>query len=194
MEWKNMADECVEGDGSGWKRFLKNHWGMAVAWGAAAALLMAGAVLVYLWFSGEAQASGLVPASLGLWSMGNVVMFILHLIFWELLLIGIPAVIGAVAGWLWWKRLPEPERKQYNFSDKPSKSSKGESAFSTLFFIAFCIKVYVDGNWNAPIGSYSLDYVVSSVVTILAWGLVIFGIPMAIGGLWWLRREISRTP
>jgi|GEM_PF-6413656 len=36
--WKDMAEECVEAEGSGWKRFLKNHWGMAVAWGAAARL------------------------------------------------------------------------------------------------------------------------------------------------------------
>jgi hypothetical protein len=189
-----MTDECVEAEGSGWKKFLKNHWGMAVAAGAACALLMAGAVLVYLWFAKEAQLSGLVPASLGMWSMGNVVMFCLHLVFWELVLIGIPAAAGAVVAWLWWKRLPEEERKAYRFSDKSSKASRTGSGCSTLLFIAFCIKVYIDGNWNAPIGSYSLDYVVSSVVTILAWGLVIIGIPAAIGGIWYLRREISRTP
>ena len=173
---------------------MKNHWGMAVAWGAAAALLMTGAVLVYLWFAGEAQSSGLVPGSLGLWSMGNVVTFILHLIFWELLIIGIPAMIGAAAGWLWWKKLPEEERKEYDFSRKRSRSSRGSSGLSALFFIAFCIKVYIDGNWNVAIGTWSLDYVVASCVTILAWGLVIFGIPAAIGGIWWLRREVSRTP
>jgi hypothetical protein len=189
-----MTDECVEAEGSGWKRFLKNHWGMAAAAGAGAALLMAGAVMVYLWFAKEAQLSGLVPASLGMWSMANVVMFCLTLVFWELVLIGIPAAVGAGVGWLWWKRLPEEERKGYRFSDKTSKASRTGSGCSTLLFIASAAKVYLDGNWNAPIGSYSLDYVVSSVVTILAWGLVIIGIPAAIGGVWWLRREISRTP
>jgi len=189
-----MAEECGEADGLGWKKFLKNHWGMAVAWGAAAALLMTGAVLVYLWFAGEAQSSGLVPGALGLWSMGNVVTFCLHLVFWELVLIGIPAIAGAAAGWLWWKRLPEEERKGYSFSEKRKKRSRSGNWISPLFFIAFCVKVYLDGNWNAPIGSMSLDYVASSVVTILAWGLVIFGIPAAIGGIWWLRREVSRTP
>jgi hypothetical protein len=44
--------------------------------------------------------------------MANLVTFILHAIFWELLFIGIPAIIGAVAGWQWWKRLPEEEKKE----------------------------------------------------------------------------------
>jgi hypothetical protein len=189
-----MTDECVEAEGFGWKRFLKNHWGMAVAAGALAALLMAGAVMVYLWFAKEAQLSGLVPASLGMWSMANVVMFCLTLVFWELVLIGIPAAVGAGVGWLWWKRLPEAERIAYNFSEKREKWSHSGNWISPLFFVAFCIKLYIDGNWGTPIANFSFDYIVSSVVTILAWGLVIVGIPAVIGGAWWLHREISRTP
>ena len=34
----------------------------------------------------NAQSTGLVPVTLGLWSMGNVASFILHAIFWELVL------------------------------------------------------------------------------------------------------------
>jgi hypothetical protein len=189
-----MTGEDGEEKGSGWKKFFKNHGSMVALFGAAAVLLFFGAIYVYLWFVGEAQSSGLVPGTLGLWTMGHLVTFIFHLIFWELLFIGIPASIGAAAGWLWWKRLPEEERKGYSFSEKRKKRSRSGNWISPLFFIAFCVKVYLDGNWNAPIGSMSLDYVASSVVTILAWGLVIFGIPAAIGGIWWLRREISRTP
>jgi len=59
-------------------------------------------------------------------------------------------------------------------------------------FIAFAIKVYVDGNWNVPIASYSLNYVVTSMITILAWVAVIFGIPLAIGLTWWIHHEMKK--
>ena len=61
-----------------------------------------------------------------------------------------------------------------------------------LFFIAFCIKVYLDGNWNVAIATYTLDYVVGSMVLILEWVLIVFGIPIAIGVIWWIRHETKK--
>jgi len=116
------------------------------------------------------------------------------LIFWELLFIGIPAIIGAVAGWQWWKRLPEEEKKEYQFFGKRSRTTSGGSGVSLLFFIAFCIKVFIDGNWNVAIASWTLDYVVGSMVTILVWTAIIFGIPAAIGVIWWIHHEIKKNP
>ena len=63
---------------------------------------------------------------------------------------------------------------------------------SAFFFVAFAIKVYVDGNWNVAIETWTLNYVVYSMFTILAWVLVIFGIPATIAFIWWLHREIKR--
>jgi hypothetical protein len=61
-----------------------------------------------------------------------------------------------------------------------------------LFFIAFCIKVYLDGNWNVPISTFALNYVVGSMFLILEWVLIIFGIPIAIALIWWIRHETGR--
>lgn len=176
-----------------WKPFMKKHWRIAAVFLTAIILAVAGAVYVFLWFVGDAQSIGLVPSILGQWSMANIVTFILHLIFWELLFIGIPAIIGAVAGWQWWKRLPEDEKRGYHFG-KRSRSTGGEGGVSFLFFVAFCIKVYVDGNWNVAIASWTLDYVVGSMITILVWTAIIFGIPAAIIGLLWLNHEIKKKP
>ena len=151
-----------------------------------------GGVYVFLWFTGNAQSTGLVPSSLGLWSMHDLVWFIVYAVFWELLLIGIPAGIGAVIGWLWWKRLPDEERRGYRFSGRRAKSTGGSGGVSLLLFIAFCIKVYVDGKWRVPIASFSVNYVVGSMVTILIWVAVIFGIPAAIAATWWVRREMMK--
>ncbi len=62
-----------------------------------------------------------------------------------------------------------------------------------MVFIAFAIKVYVDGNWNVAMSTWKLDYVVDSMVTILIWVAVIFGIPAAIVAAWWIRREIMKN-
>lgn len=171
---------------------MRKHWKAVGIFVVACALALAGAVYVFLWFVKNAQSSGLVPATLGLWTMANCVTFILNAIFWELLLIGIPVVIGVLAGWLWWRRLPDEERRGYHSFGRRSRATGGSGGVSLLFFIAFCIKVYLDGNWNVAIATWTLDYVVGSMVLILEWVLIIFGIPIAIGIIWWIRYETRK--
>lgn len=171
---------------------MRKHWKVVAIFVVACALALAGAVYVFLWFVKNAQSTGLVPVTLGLWTMANCVTFILNVIFWELLLIGIPVVIGAVAGWLWWRRLPDEERREYHFFGRRSRATGGSGGLSFLFFIAFCIKVYLDSNWNVAIATWTLDYVVDSMVLILEWVLIIFGIPIAIGVIWWTRHETKK--
>lgn len=171
---------------SGWRRFFRKHWAAFAVFAAAIVLAVAGAVYVFVWFTGNAQSTGLVPSALNLWSMNHVVLFILHAVFWELVLIGIPVAIGAIAGWVWWKRIPEVEKPR---SGKHSKSRNASGGFSLLLFIAFAIKVYIDGNWHTTIASWNLDYVVGSMVTILIWGAAILAIPAVIGLAWWINHE-----
>ncbi len=184
-----MTEQNEVAKGSDWRRFLRKHWNILAVFVVAAILAVAGAVYVFVWFVGNAQSVGLVPATLSTWTMNHVLLFILHAVFWELVLVGIPVAIGAIIGWQWWKRIPEEEKKEYNLSTKSSRSSKAGGAVSPLLFIAFAIKVYVDGQWNAPIAGWSLDYVVGSMITILVWIAVIFAIPATIGLIWWISRE-----
>lgn len=184
-----MTEETKVAKDSDWAKFFRKHWNMLAVFVVAAVLAAVGAVYVFVWFVGNAQSIGLVPPILNAWTMNNVLFFILHAVFWELVLIGIPVAIGAIIGWQWWRRIPEEEKKEYNLSAKSSRSSNAGGAISFLLFIAFAIKVYVDGNWNAPIAGYSLDYVVGSMVTILIWIAVIFAIPATIGLIWWISRK-----
>jgi len=186
-----VTGEFGEGTSEGW-RFMRRHWRAVAIFVVACALALAGAVYVFLWFVKNAQSTGLVPASLGLWTMANLVTFILHAIFWELLLIGIPVAIGAVASWMWWRRLPDEERRGYHFFGRRSRTTGGSGGLSFLFFIAFCIKVYLDGKWNVAIATWTLNYVVDSMVLILEWALVIVGIPIAIGVIWWISHEARK--
>jgi hypothetical protein len=184
-----MTQEIEVEKASDGKKFKRKHWNIVAVFVAAGILAFIGAVYVFLWFVGNAQSTGLVPATLNMWTMGNMVSFILYAIFWELVLIGIPVAIGAILGWQWWKRLPDEEKKEHNLFGKRSRSSKAGGVISPLLFIAFAIKVYVDGNWNVAISTWTLDYVVGSMITILVWIVAIFAIPATIGVIWWIRHD-----
>jgi len=189
-----MGETGSENSSEVWKKFLRKHWNMVALFVVAVILLSVGAIYVFLWFAGNAQTTGLIPSTLGLWTMGHIVTFILHLIFWELLFIGVPAIVGAVAGWIWWRKLPIEEKKEYHFFGNRSRTTSGGGGISLLFFVAFCIKVFVDGNWNVAIATWTLNYVVDSMISILIWGLIIFGIPIAIGIIWWIHHEMTKKP
>ena len=172
-----------------WRGSVKRHWRVFALFAVAAAVIFAGGVYAFLWFAANAQSTGLVPAVLGLWTMGNLVGFMVYLALWELLVVGAPAALVVGLAWWWWRRIPEEERRGSGlFGRRWSKRSRGGGGASFLFFVAFVIKVYVDGKWDVPIGTLTLDYVVGSAFTILVWGVVIVGIPGTLAALWWIRR------
>jgi fatty acid desaturase len=110
-----------------WKKFLCKHWKMFALFLIGALIAILGAILVFLWFVGDAQSTGIVPELLGSWSMGYLVTFLLHLIFWEIVYVAIPVLIALAAIYfLWWKRLPEEERKEYKEKHLFGKSSKSK--------------------------------------------------------------------
>ncbi len=188
-----MTEQVKDENGSEWRRFIRKHRAVFVVFVVAAILAVIGAVYVFVWFTASALASGLVPVFLGMWSMNNLVIFILNAVFWELVLIGIPIAIAAVIGWQWWKRLPEEEKKEHLFRNR-NRSSNAGGGFSLLLFIAFAIKVYIDGNWYSAISTWRVDYVVLSFVTILIWIAAIIAIPAIIGVVWWIHHETNKKP
>lgn len=192
-----MAENESDKDSKIWKKFLRRHWKAAAIIVAGIALAVLGAILVYLWFVGQAQLNGIVPGSLGLWAMGNLVSFLLNLAFWELLLIGIPVVLAIIVAYTQYRKLPADERDEYrraNLFGSSSRRRDWNNGLSFLVFIVFIIKVYADGNWNVPFSSWTFDYLVYSGIFALLVVLLVLGIPALLGGGWWLRREMKRHP
>ena len=178
----------MDTEGSEWRGFFRRHWSAVAIFGVAIVFALVWGVYVFWWFVGNAQSSGLVPSTLGLWTIGNLLAFIIYTIFWELLLVGVPIIIGVVLAWRWWTGLPLEERRGRPFG-RSSKAGRGGGGIGFLLFLVFCIKVYADGNWDVPIAAFSLNYVVGSVITIIAWVAVIFAVPAAIVLVWWIRHE-----
>jgi len=173
-----------------WRKFLSKHWQMFVVWVVLAIVAIIGVIYVFLWFVGDAQSTGLVPTILGSWTMGHLISFLLNLIFWEILIIVIPVIIVIAAIYfLWWKQLPDAERKEYkkkHLFGKSSRTRDGGGIFSLFIFIAFVIKVWLDGNWDVPFATWKFDYLVYSYLTALIWILIIIGIPVLLGLIWWI--------
>ena len=193
-----MVETESENGNKIWKKFLRNHWKMLILFVVGAISASIGAILVFLWLVGDAQLTGLVPATLNLWAMGHFVTFLLHLILWEILLIGVPVGLAIVAIiFLWWKKLPEDEKEEYkrgHLFGKRSHRTEGGEGISFLVFIAFIIKVYLDGNWDVPFATWTFDYLVHSCLWALIWVLIIFGIPIGLGATWWIRHEMKKKP
>jgi hypothetical protein len=181
-------------DSKGWRGFLRKHWWILALFIVAGVSAAVGAVYVFLWFVASAQGTGLVPKTLGLWTMAHGLTFLLNLAFWELVLVGVPVIIASLVGWWWWRKLPVEEKREYHLFDSPSRSrSDGGGAVSVLFWIAFSIRVYLDGNWNIAVASWTLDYFVYTSVWTIIWMLIIFGIPASvIGIIWWITHEVKK--
>ena len=188
-----MAEHGSENGREIWRKFLRRHWTMLVLFAAGAVLVSTGAILVALWFVGDAQSSGLVPRTLGLWSMGSSVTFLLRLILWEFLIVGVPTILAAVATWQWWKKLPGEEKREYHFFDNRSRATRRGGSMSLLVLVAFSIKVFTDGNWNVAFATWTFDYLVYSLLSALIWVLVIIGIPASLAIIWWINREVKRS-
>jgi hypothetical protein len=183
-----MSESESEENSKGWREFIKDHSGIFALFLIGIALAMIGAILVFLWVVGNVQSTNTVPVALGLWTMGYLVTFILNLFFWEFVLIGIPVILAAIAAWQWYVRLPLEGRRRYRLFGRSSRRSSGGNAVSFLVFIAFCIKISLDGNWSVPFSSWTFDYLMYSFVTALVWVVIIFGIPILIGLIWWITR------
>ncbi|MFX1312760.1 MAG: hypothetical protein ACFFHD_09125 [Promethearchaeota archaeon] len=170
-----------------WKNKIKEHWKTFTIIIAAIICIVIGGLLVLFWVL---EANPFVDPRTGTfndWTLNYVVGFIILIILWELLFVGVPSgLFFGLGGYLWWRRLPEEEKQEFRARDKKEKEYKGVKTggggggFSIVMFIAYCIYIAVDGNYNATFGSRSFTYWIYAWFLTLMWILIVVGIPIAI--------------
>lgn len=183
-----MSDDLI---GEVQKRFLKRHWKMTLVFAAVFAAAVSGAILVFLWFVGFAQTTALVPTLIGQWSIGIFITFILHTIFWELVLVvsWVLVLVGIIIV-KWYKQLPDEEREGW-----PKRGKREESdAFGMFFGIVWLIVVWLDNRWNLAFEDWTLNNWIYSGLAAVGWVFVIFGIPMSLYFIWWINKERKEEP
>ena len=136
-------------------------------------------------------------ATIDQWSLDWVVRFSIVLILWELLFVGLPAlIVFGIGGYLWWQQLSTDEKASCKKHDDKKHRARnyggGGGGCGLFFFIAYCIVVAVDGNYFTAFGTLSYSYWIFSYLVMLGWLLVIFGIPIAVAGLAYLRYWLNQ--
>jgi len=144
-----------------------------------------GGLLVLFWFIRITPLGYYGTATIGLWRMNWVVGFMILLILFELLFVGVPAgLFFGLGGYLWWRNLTL-EKKQF-FKDREKKKTHrkqeygGGGGFGFFMFIFYCIYLAFDSHYNAPFGSEPYTYWVYAWFLTIMWLLIYVGIPAAI--------------
>ena len=136
-------------------------------------------------------------ATIDQWSLDWVVRFSIGLILWELLFVGLPALLFfGIGGYLWWQQLSSDEKASFKKQEAKKHRARnyggGGGGGGLFLFIAYCIVVSIDGNYFTAFGALSYSYWVFSYLVMLGWLLIIFGIPLAVAGLTYLRYWLNQ--
>ncbi len=168
-----------------WKDVIKKHTNSFIVLIIAAVCAIIGALLVFFWI---VEVNPFVNPRTGTfndWTLNYVVGIIIQIILAELLFVGIPAgLFFGVGGYLWWRKLPEDEKQDVKDREKKethrTRDYGGGGGFSFFMFIAYCIYIAVDGNYNATLGSQPYSYWIYSWFLTLMWIIIVLGIPAGI--------------
>ncbi len=180
-----------------WKKFLRKHLQVVLFIIIVGIGVVIGGIFVFLWVVENSQKLGLVPTALGQWTIGYTVTFILEVILWEFIFIGIPLIIVAVITVYWWHKLPDDEREEYEREPKKKGPRRrlilgsGSGLISLTVFLTWLIIVWNDGMWNIAFQNWTINYLVYSTLTAILWDLLIIGIPVTIIVFLWIRREMK---
>ena len=182
----------VEVKDKAWKTFLRKHWKIAAIAVSGIATACVVSVFVFLWFVAVAQATGFVPAVLGQWTIGYVLAFCLHLLWWEIVYVVswvAPAAIIIVV--FWYMKLSPEERKELEGDSKHGKSASEGGGISFLVTITWLIQMWFAGRWDLAIQAWTLNDWIFTWLTAALWDLLIFGIPVVLILLGLLYREMK---
>ena len=170
-----------------WKNFIKKHRNSFIIAIIAGICCIIGLILILLWVIEANPFVDPRTGRLGNWTLNYVVGTIILLIIWDLLFVGLPAALFfGIGGYLWWHKLPEEDKQEIKDRDKKEKSRKaqkyggGGGGFGIFMFIAYCIYIAVDGNYNTPLMDKPYTYWLYSYMLTFMWILIVFGIPAAI--------------
>ncbi|MFH1586778.1 MAG: hypothetical protein ABID38_02905 [Candidatus Diapherotrites archaeon] len=170
-----------------WKMFLIRHWKMSLLMIAGSIGAVIVALFVFLWVVADTQATGLVPTVLGQLTVGYCVTFILTLILWEIVFVGIWAIPAAlIIYFLWYKKLPAEERKEY---EGGRRRSSGESLMSFLSGVIWLVIVWLSGWWDLAFQAWTLNDWIYTWLTAWVLAFLIVGIPGIIYVLWSLVKK-----
>ena len=180
-----MANEEKVSEEQFWKGIAKEYRTIIIIAIAAVIVLFIGALLVGYWFIQTSPLGGQGTWTFDEWTLNYLVGFMILIMLWELLFIGVPAgVFFGVGGYICWSNLPQEKKQEFKDREKKKSHRKkdygGGGGFSFFIFIAFCILIALKGKYNAQFGSESYSFWIYSWFEAFMWIFIYFGIPVII--------------
>ncbi|MFW9939123.1 MAG: hypothetical protein ACFFD5_15865 [Candidatus Thorarchaeota archaeon] len=168
-----------------WKKKIKDHKIAFIIMIIAGACAIVGLLLVLFWFIGASPLGGNGTWTFNQWSVGTLLVFCVFLVLFELLFVGVPAALFFGIGYyLWWRRLPTEEKQEFKDREKKETHKKrnwgGGGGFSFFIFLAYCIYLAVDGNFNTAFGTYPYTYWLYTWFLTIMWIVIVLGVPAGI--------------
>ena len=168
-----------------WKEFAKKNWKLIAVAFAACVILFIVALWVIIAYINASPIGGMGTWTLNDWTLNYIVGFMIQIILWELLLVGLPAgIFFGLGGYFWWSRLSEEDKQEHKAREKKNKHRKrnagGSGGGSFFMFIAYCIYIATQGKYDTPFGNESYSYWVFAWFFTLMWIFIIIGIPVVI--------------
>ncbi len=173
-----------------WKAFVRRHWRITLLMVGGIAAAAIAALFVFLWVVADLQATGRVPSGLGDWTVGHVITFILYVILWELLLVASWVCAAGLAGYvLWYRKLPDAERRELEGGPRRARSAGANGGFSVFVALVWLVLVWTDGRWNLAFKDWTFNNLVYSWIAAGLVVLLIVGVPGIIYLVWSIRRN-----
>ncbi len=179
------------------KIMIKKYWTILLLLiiGIIIAIIGAMFTLYYVIYNLEIGNGG--TATLGEFSLGDLILWCLWVILWEVLVILIPLIIYiCIIGGLWWRKLPQEDKDEIKSRKKREekqieKYGGGAGALGFFIFIVFLIIVHLDDNLFEPFNNIPYIYWIGAYLMAALWIFVIIGIPITILGLCYLRKKLK---
>ncbi|NHI93026.1 MAG: hypothetical protein EAX96_11030 [Candidatus Lokiarchaeota archaeon] len=187
------------------RKYLKKYWKYIpfMIVGAIAAIIIA--LFVFLNYIQTSSIGGRGTWTFDQWSIDTMGSFIVRIVFWEFLFVIIPfgAGFGICFYLLWKKVMTEEERQEIKERDQKEKERRkrykqwgtfggGGGVIQFMLLIISLIIIWVDGNIYIPFGSLSYSYFIYVALWAAFWALIIFGIPLAVVGIIFLKKELEK--
>ncbi len=183
-----------------WKNLATQYWYYVVIFAAIIVGAIIGCILTVNWYVDNQSIGGNGSWTFNQFSMKTALSWVIYLFFWILLLVVAPTagIGGFIVALNWFSLLPEDLKAEMKLRIKKEeelrKSRKKRDtggAFTFLMFIGVCIYIYIDDNWSTTFANLDLSYFVHAYLTVLLWGLIIFGIPAAIFGIVYFVKKVG---
>lgn len=180
-----------------WKNLAIRYWYFVLLFSLIGVGVIIGFIFTLNWYVDTSSIGGNGSWTFDQFSLGTAVEWVIFLILWMLLIVGLPTLItsGILVVIIWFAVLPSTLKNEIKIrskTPKPGKRSGSGEGFGFLIFVGLCIFVFIDGNWKTEFGSLSYGYFMNAWITVFTWGLIIFGIPAVIIGTIWFFKKYGK--